>query len=93
MIQSNLCPAEYYMDVYFPSLDITSLRYIYRIRANIHCPNLDISFSPEYVPNELICLTINSIQSKATTTEEQAIGHFSKINLKRLTTWDECEQG
>ena len=88
-IQSTLFPTEYDMDVHVPSLYITSLGSISLIREKSHFPSLDLSFSPEYFPNALIRIIINSIQSKATNTEEQAIGSFSRRNLERLSTWDE----
>ena len=88
-IQSIIFPKEYYMDVHVPSICITSLIAISHIRAKRHFPNLYLSFSPEYFPTELIHLTINSIQSKATTTEDQDIGHFARINMNTPTTWDE----
>ena len=77
------------MDVHFPSIDITSLRVISCIRSKGHFPNLYLSFSPEYFPTELIHITINSIQSNATTTEDQDIVHFARINMNTPTTWDE----
>ena len=66
--------------------------HIYHIVSNIHFTNLGLSFPPEYFPTELIHLTINAIQSKATTPEEKYLRHFTGINLKRLTTWYEWEQ-
>ena len=36
---------------------------------------------------------MNSIQYKATTPEDQDLGRFTRRNLKRLSTWDEWEQG
>ena len=36
---------------------------------------------------------MNSIQYKATTPEDQDLGRFTRRNLKRLSTWDELEQG
>ena len=53
------------MYVHVPSLDINSLRAIYRIQAKSHFPKLDISFSPEDLPIELVHLTVNDIKSKA----------------------------
>ena len=73
-IQYNICPTENDMDVHVPSLDITLLRAIYCIQTKRHFPNLDLSFSTEYFPTELICLTINAIQYKGINPEEQDIG-------------------
>ena len=81
------------MDVHVPYLDITSLRGISRIRANIQFPYMDIFFSPYNLPGGLIHITINDIQSKVTTPEEQSLVHFNRINLKILYTWYEWEQG
>ena len=77
------------MDVHVPFIDITSLRSISCIREKSHFPNLDISFSTEYFPTELIHLAINSIQFKVTTPKKQALGCFTKRNLNRLYTWVE----
>ena len=52
-----------------------------------------LSFSLEYFPAEFIHLAINTTQSKATTTKYQALGRFNRINMKIISTWDECEQG
>ena len=87
-VNYNLCTTEYDMNLHVPYIYITSLRDISRIQANIHLPSLDIYFSPEYLPTELIRLTINSIQSKANTTEEQSIGYFTRINLERLSIFE-----
>ena len=81
------------MDVHVTSLDITSLRAISIIQEEIHFPNLDLYFSPEDFTTELIHLIGNVIQSKATTPKEQALGHFTRRNMKRLYTWYEWEQG
>ena len=67
-IQSTLCPIEDYMNVHVTSLDINSLRAIYRNREQNQFPNQDISLSPEDFFNEFIHLNINAIQSKAATT-------------------------
>ena len=80
------------MYVHVTSLDITSLRSISCIQSKSHFPNLDLYFYPEDLTTELTHLTINAIQSKATTTEDQDVGHFTRRNLKRLSTWDEWEK-
>ena len=92
-IQSNLCTAKDDLDVLVTSIDITSLRTISWIRVNSHFPNLDIPISPDDLPTKIIHLTINAIQSKATTPEEQSLGHFTRRKLNRLSTWDEWWHG
>ena len=77
------------MDVHIHYLDITSLRAISLIQAKIHFSKLYLYFSPECFPTELIHLTINAIQSKATTPGDQALGNLTRINLNRLTMWNE----
>ena len=77
-IQYAICLTEDDMDVNIPSLDITSLRSISLTRAKGHFPNLDISFSPQYLPTELIDFTINSIQFRATNPKEQDLGCFTE---------------
>ena len=74
------------MDFHVPSLYITSIRPICRIRAKRHCPKLDLSFPREYLPTELIHLTIHAIKYKATTPEEQYLGHFTGRNMNILCT-------
>ena len=54
---------------------------------------MDISISPEYFHTESIHLTMNDIQSKADNSEDKYIGHFTRNNLKILSTWDEWYQG
>ena len=86
-IQRNLAPTEDDMDVTVPSMDIHSLRAIASLR------NPDLSFAEADLSTEMIELVINAIQSKATTTAEQALGHFTRRKLKSLTTWNEWEAG
>ena len=81
------------MYIHVTSLDITSLRYISLIQVNIQFTKLYLSLSSEELPTESINLTINYIQYKANTIDEQDIGNFNRIKLKRLSTWDEYEQG
>ena len=57
------------MDVYYLSIDITSLRDISRILSKSHFPNMDLSFYPEDLPTGFIHLTINAIKSKVNTSE------------------------
>ena len=45
------------------------------------------------MPAEFIHLTISVIQSRATTPEEQAIGHLNRRNINILYMWYEWEQG
>jgi hypothetical protein len=75
------------MDVSIPTLDIHSLQAITRL-----C-NPAMSFEETDISSEIIELMIKAIQLKATTSEEQALGHFSRRKLKRLTTWNEWEAG
>ena len=91
-IQSTLCPTEDYMDFHVPYIYITSLRAISHIQSKSHFPNLYIYFSPKYFPVGFIHLTISVIQSRATTPEEQAIGHLNRRNMNRLSMWYEWEQ-
>ena len=81
MIQSTLYTIEVDIYVHVPSLDINSLRSISLIRSDRQFTKFNISFSSEYFPTELIHITINNIQSNITTTEEQYLGHFARVNL------------
>jgi hypothetical protein len=86
-IQSQLAPTEDNMDTTVPSIDIHSLRAITKLR------NPDLSFEENDITNEMISLFLNAIQSKATTPQEQALGHFTRRKLKQMPTWSEWEQG
>ena len=70
-----------------PTLDLHSLRAISKLRH----PNS--SFDTESLPSDLIEFTIDAIRSSATTSEEQALGFFTRRKLKKLTTWGEWQQG
>ena len=50
-------------------------------------------FSEETLPTELIHILINVIRSKAVTPAEQPIGHFTRRELKQLSTWRDWEYG
>ena len=45
------------------------------------------------MPTKLIHISINDIQYKTTTPEEQDIGHFTRRNMKIPSMWDEWKQG
>ena len=89
-IQKQLAPTEDDLAIVIPTIDIQSLRAIARLhkRGNELLP-LDAST----LPDEFILTVINAINSKATTPEEQAIGHFTRRKLKKLSTWNEWEAG
>ena len=59
---------------------ITALRY-----------NLDIS--TEDVPIEIIQIAIYTLQSDSFTLEEAVIGHFTRQNLQKLSTWNDWKKG
>jgi hypothetical protein len=42
---------------------------------------------------EAIKIAINTLNSASITAEEQALGHFTRRKLKKLTTWNEWEAG
>ena len=81
------------MDVHVPSLDITSIISVSCIREKIHFTNLDLSFYPEDFRTELIHINTNDNQSKETNPEEQDLCRLTRRNMKRLSPWDEWEQG
>ena len=86
-IQKQLCPTEDDMEVTVPTIDLHALRAIACLR------NPELSFAEEDISSELIELSINAIRSSATTSEEQALGFFTRRKLKRLATWDEWQSG
>ena len=88
-IQQQLAPIEDDMDVVVPSLDLSSFKAI----MNLHRPENAELMQQEDPSDELITLAINAINSKATTPEEQALGHFTRRKLRSLSTWNEWETG
>jgi hypothetical protein len=86
-VREHLAPNEDDLDITVPSIDLYSLRAIAKLR------HPSISFEEEDIASEIVALAINAIQSKATTPEEQALGHFTRRKLKRLSTWNEWEAG
>ena len=77
-IQYDLCSTKDDMYVYVTYLDITSLRAISHIPEKSHFPNLGISLSHEDFTTGLVHITINAIQYKVTTPEEQDLVNFTK---------------
>jgi hypothetical protein len=69
------------------SLDIELIRAI----ASLRHTNVDMS--EDAIPNEMIKIVINTLNSDSITPEEQALGHFTRCKLKKLTTWNEWEAG
>ena len=78
LIQKNFAPTADGMDSSVPTLDIYLLRAITQLR------HPDISFTEEDFSTE---------KSKATTPEEQALGHFTGRKLKTMDTWIKWEFG
>ena len=75
------------MEASVPTLDMHSLRAIAQIR------HPQSSFDTDNLPSELLEFTTDTIRSSATTSEEQALGFFTRRKLKQLTTWNEWQQG
>jgi hypothetical protein len=69
------------------SLKTESIRAI----ASLHHTNVDMS--EEAIPNKIIKIAINTLNSDSITAEEQALGHFTRRKLKKLTAWNEWEAG
>ena len=59
--------------------------------ASIRYPNFD--FSEESIPTEIVELAINAFLSDATTPKELSLRPFTRLKLKRLSTWDEWQAG
>jgi hypothetical protein len=62
------------------SLNIESIRAI----ASLCHTNVDMS--EDAIPNEMIKIAINTLNSDSITPEEQALGPFTCRKLKKLTT-------
>lgn len=88
-IQALLAPTEDVMQISVPTLSIHALRAI----TKLHCSDQSLSFDEADVSTETIELMINAVRSKATTPEEQALGHFTRRKLKKLSTWAEWKAG
>ena len=86
-IRNHICNAEDDMDISVPTLDIHSLRAISSLR------HPDTRFDANNLPSDLLEFTIDAIRSSATTSEEQALGFFTRRKLKKLITWNEWQQG
>ena len=86
-VRQHLCHTEDDMEVSVPTLDLHSLRAIAQLRH----PNT--SFDTDTLPSDLLEFTVDAIRSSATTSEEQALGFFTRRKLKKLSTWDEWQQG
>ena len=69
-----------------PTLDIQLLRAISKLRYP------GSSFNTKYLPSDLLKFTIDTIRLSATTSEEDALGFFTRQKLKKLTTWDKWQQ-
>ena len=84
-VQKQLAPTE------DPTLNIQSLR---AITKSHKAENESLPFDSSTLPNDIILTVINAINSKkATPPEEQAIGHFTRRKLKKLSTWHKWEAG
>ena len=89
-VRRQLAPIEDDLDLVIPNLDLHSLRAI----SKLHKPeNGSLPFDSSTISDDIIMTVINAINSKATTPEEQAIGHFTRRKLKKLSTWNEWEAG
>ena len=70
-----------------PSLAPGDVRHIAAIRFPDH------DFSENNLPSDQLEFHLNAISSSATTTEEQALGRFTRRKLKKLATWSQWEAG
>ena len=70
-----------------PTLSIDAIRAIAAIRH----PEED--FSDPTISNEIISTVINAIRSNETTSDEQALGHFTRRKLRKLDTWEKWQDG
>ena len=48
-----------------------------------------VEFDENIVPTEMIQLCINTLTSDKISSEEEALGYFTRKQLKRLSTWSE----
>jgi hypothetical protein len=69
-------------DEHTPTLRTADIRAIAALRFP------DIDFSPEALPTEEIHLAVHALSSTLITTEEQALGAFTRRKLQTLSTWD-----
>ena len=77
----------YENDDQVPTLSINDLRVISRHLFP------DTDFSSDSVSDADIAFCINALQSKGMTSEEEALGTFTRRKLKTLSTWPEWQAG
>ena len=63
------------------------------IQANASLYHKDVDRSEEEIPTKMIQICINTLNSDHITPEEQALGHFNRNKLKKLSTWNEWKEG
>lgn len=75
--------------------DTTHIHHLYiaDIRAIAHARFPGLDFSPDALPYEHVSAALHAIQSSATTSAEQGLGHFTPRKLKKLDTWPLWEAG
>ena len=90
-IRQTLAPIEDDMAITTPFLDTHTLCAISKLQHPNFWPPQNISNTASKeadTSTELVERLIHAIQSKDTTPKEQALGFFTRIKLKTLSTWD-----
>ena len=85
-LMSKFAPRENDYACHIMALNIESIRAITAITTGL-------GFSEAEIPHEMIHIAINTLTSDAITPEEEAMGHFIRKKLRKLSTWKEWEQG
>ena len=67
-------------------LDFEAIRAITELNSGLDC-------SENEVPSEMLRMVLNTLNSSMMTPEEEALGHFTRKRLQKLSTWDEWEKG
>ena len=76
----KFAPTNMEMEEHVMSLSIEDIRAIASIRHK------DVDMSTTAISSEMIQLCINTLNSDHMTKEEQALGYFTRMNLKKLST-------
>jgi len=83
---SKLAPDELDYEEHVMKLDFEAIRAITELNSGLDC-------SEDEVPSEMLRMVVNTLNSSMMTPEEEALGHFTRKRLQKLSTWDEWEKG
>ena len=83
---SKLAPDELDYKEHVMKLDFEAIRAITELYSGLDC-------SENKVPSEMLRMVVNTLNSNMMTPKVEALGHFTRKRLQKLSTWDEWEKG